>query len=82
MMNEVLNGIRVIKFYAWEKHFTNKIQDLRGSEMESLGVIKYVVAGIKFLYSTTPMLIAVLTFSTYVLLGHQLTAAKVKSVAI
>jgi len=28
-MNEILQGIRVIKFYAWEKNFEEKINKLR-----------------------------------------------------
>ena len=28
-MNEILQGIRVIKFYAWEKNFEEKIDNLR-----------------------------------------------------
>jgi len=29
VMSEVLTGIRVIKFYAWENNFTKKILGLR-----------------------------------------------------
>ena len=29
MLNEVLMGIRVIKFFAWEQSFTDKINDYR-----------------------------------------------------
>ena len=36
MMNEILYGIRVIKFYAWEKHFSAKINKIRLAELKSL----------------------------------------------
>ena len=29
VMNEILHGIRVIKFYAWEKNFEEKVTELR-----------------------------------------------------
>jgi len=37
-MNEVLFGIHVVKFYAWEEHFLDKIRVLRDAELKSLKV--------------------------------------------
>ena len=36
IMNEVLNGIRVIKFYAWENSFIKKILEIREQELKTL----------------------------------------------
>ncbi|XP_072032229.1 ATP-binding cassette sub-family C member 10-like [Amphiura filiformis] len=77
MMNEVLYGIRVIKFYTWERHFVSKINHLRGREVDSLRGIKYLDAMCVYFWATTPVFISILTFTTYAALGHQLTAAKV-----
>ena len=77
MMNEMLCGIRVLKFYAWESLFTNRIQEIRGKELQSLKGRKYLDALCVYFWATTPVLISILTFTTYALLGHQLTAAKV-----
>ena len=41
LMNEVLSGIRVIKYYAWEFAFTQKINIIRGRELELLKVRPY-----------------------------------------
>ena len=76
-MNEILNGIRVIKFYAWEQHFMEKIDVLRQAELKSLKGRKYLDALCVYFWATTPLLISILTFTTYALLGHKLTAAKV-----
>ena len=32
-MNEILDGIKVLKLYAWEPSFANKIGDIRGEEV-------------------------------------------------
>ena len=76
-MNEILFGIRVIKFYTWERFFISHIGDLRDAELKSLKSRKYLDALCVYFWATTPVLISILTFTTYVLLGHQLTAAKV-----
>ncbi|XP_071834475.1 ATP-binding cassette sub-family C member 10-like isoform X2 [Apostichopus japonicus] len=78
VMNEILRGIRVIKFYAWEKHFTERVEDLRSRELKSLRGIKYLDAMCVYFWATTPVLISILTFTTYAAfnMGH-LTAAKV-----
>ena len=81
-MNEMLCGIRVLKFYAWEDHFTSRIQDLRSAELKSLKGRKYLDALCVYFWATTPVLISILTFTTYALLGHKLTAAKVTNLII
>ncbi|XP_077869738.1 LOW QUALITY PROTEIN: ATP-binding cassette sub-family C member 10-like, partial [Saccoglossus kowalevskii] len=77
MMSEVLFGIRVIKFFAWEKHFGDRIKSLRSDELQSLKGIKYLDAFCVYFWATTPVLISLLTFTTYAALGNTLTAAKV-----
>ncbi|XP_015763601.1 PREDICTED: multidrug resistance-associated protein 7-like [Acropora digitifera] len=77
MMNEILHGIRVIKFYAWEKNFEAKIKSLRTAELKSLRGRKYLDAWCVYFWATTPVIISILTFTTYALLGNKLTAAKV-----
>lgn len=76
-MNEILSGIRVIKFYAWEKNFAQRILGLRESELNSLKGRKYLDALCVYFWATTPVLISILTFMTYALMGNELTAAKV-----
>ncbi|XP_011404304.1 PREDICTED: multidrug resistance-associated protein 7-like isoform X1 [Amphimedon queenslandica] len=77
LMTEILTGIRVIKFYAWEKNFADKVNNIRSSELKSLAGRKYLDALCVYFWATTPVLISIMTFSTYVALGHKLTAAKV-----
>jgi len=77
MMSELLAGIRVIKYFNWQQFFTSRVDGIRQEELKQLGGRKYLDALCVYLWATTPVLISVLTFITYVLLGNTLTAAKV-----
>uniref|UniRef100_A0A7N9ARN0 ATP-binding cassette, sub-family C (CFTR/MRP), member 10 n=1 Tax=Mastacembelus armatus TaxID=205130 RepID=A0A7N9ARN0_9TELE len=77
VMTEILFGIRVIKFYNWEPHFTQKVTNYRNQELSHLKAIKYLDAMCVYTWAALPVVISILTFITYVLLGNQLTAAKV-----
>ncbi|XP_073527733.1 ATP-binding cassette sub-family C member 10 [Phyllobates terribilis] len=76
-MTELLSGMRVVKFYTWERHFSRCVSSLRAQELQNLRAIKLLDAGCVYLWAALPLLISIITFITYVLLGHQLTAAKV-----
>lgn len=78
LMTEILRGIRVVKLYAWEDTFQTKIEKLRSAELKSLKGRKYLDAMCVYFWATTPVLISILTFTTYSLLGNTLTAAKVQ----
>lgn len=76
LMNEILAGIRVLKFYAWEKSFEGKINDVRGEELAILTHIAYAVGiGFTLVMSAAPAVLPVLIFYTYTKLGNRLDAA-------
>ncbi|XP_073732038.1 ATP-binding cassette sub-family C member 10 [Misgurnus anguillicaudatus] len=79
LMTEILFGIRVLKYYSWEEHFTQKIAEARKQELHHLKVLKYLDAVCVYTWAALPVVISILTFITYVLLGNSLTAAKVFS---
>ena len=81
-MAEMLTGIRVVKFMSWEPYFAEKVHQARTKELKYLKGRKYLDAICVYLWCTTPVLISVVTFATYVLLGNTLTAAKVKHTVI
>lgn len=76
-MTEILFGIRVIKFYNWEPHFAQKVAGCRERELSHLKALKYLDAMCVYTWAALPVVVSILTFVTFVLLGHQLTAAKV-----
>ena len=77
VVTEFLQGIRVIKFYAWEKFFLSKMDVVREKELRQIRAKKYLDAGCVYFWASTPILMSVLTFITYAQLGNKLTAAKV-----
>ncbi|KAM0755919.1 ATP-dependent bile acid permease [Meredithblackwellia eburnea MCA 4105] len=74
LIQEVLNGIRVIKLYAYETFFKGRISKLRGEELSSLRKIALVRSGMSASMSFVPVAAAVLSFITYSLSGHKLDA--------
>ncbi|XP_016152773.1 PREDICTED: multidrug resistance-associated protein 7 [Ficedula albicollis] len=77
LMTEFLCGIRVIKFYAWEKHFSTRINACRAKELQKVRTVSYLDALCVYMWAAVPVVVSIAIFITYVLLGHQLTATKV-----
>ena len=66
MMNEILAGVRIIKFYAWERPFGKEVGRLRGKELEALTKLAYTSAiGFSLILMSAPLIQPVLVFSTY-----------------
>ncbi|CAD5115099.1 DgyrCDS4110 [Dimorphilus gyrociliatus] len=76
LMNEVLNGMKVLKLYAWELSFKEKVNVIRNLELETLRKFSYLSAFGTFTWTCAPFIVTLATFSTYVLSGHGLTSEK------
>lgn len=57
LMNEVLNGIKVLKLYAWELAFKDKVSAIRESELHVLKKIAYLGAVSTFTWVCAPFLV-------------------------
>ncbi|CAG9820276.1 unnamed protein product [Phaedon cochleariae] len=77
IITEILRGIKAIKLYVWEQHFVRMTTKLRDQELKYLRGRKYLDALCVYFWATTPVIISILTFATYVLMGNKLTAATV-----
>lgn len=78
-MTELLSGIRVIKFFRWEQALGDRVKACRTQELRRLRIIKYLDAVCVYLWAALPVVICIAIFITYVLMGHQLTATKVRA---
>ena len=77
MMNEILAGIRIIKFYAWEKPFKKEVGAIRDKELKALTNLAYVSAiGFSLILLSAPIIQPILVFLTYIKIQNQpLTAS-------
>ncbi|CAG7825609.1 unnamed protein product, partial [Allacma fusca] len=68
LINEVLSGIKVLKFYAWEPSFEEEIKKIRQKEINIFKKQAYVDCFGEFVWNCAPFLVAFGTFATYVLI--------------
>ncbi|RKP08430.1 P-loop containing nucleoside triphosphate hydrolase protein [Thamnocephalis sphaerospora] len=74
--NELLQGIRVVKLFAWEPQLREKILGLREAELHQLWQNVKAMFLLGFIGSSLPAMITLFTFGSYTwLLGHKLSAA-------
>jgi ABC-type multidrug transport system fused ATPase/permease subunit len=73
--SEILGSMKVIKLQAWEESFQDRLLGLRQVELQELWHYAFAQALSIMLWSTTPLAVAVATFFTYIMSGHQLEVA-------
>ena len=69
-MNEILDGIKVLKMYAWEPSFARKIQKIRDEEVATLKKMSYLGAVQTFMFTASPFMVALASFATFVLVDE------------
>ena len=75
-VSEILQGIRIIKLFAWEGQFTSKIFASRGIEVEGLKSYVFTKAALSSLWSVVLPLVAMTSFLVHtLLLGNSLSPA-------
>jgi ABC-type multidrug transport system fused ATPase/permease subunit len=77
LMSQILHGIRVIKYHAWESSVRAEVQDVRRREIGTRVSIVRTDALSTAIFISTTTIVAFAGFSTYVALGGQLTAPMV-----
>ncbi|XP_054832209.1 ATP-binding cassette sub-family C member 3 [Eublepharis macularius] len=71
LMNEILNGIKVLKLYAWEPSFAEKVLEIRKNELRVLKKAAYLNSLSTFAWVSAPFLVALTTFAVYVTVGEK-----------
>ena len=62
LMSEILNGIKVLKLYAWELPFMKKINEIRGREIKFLKVNAWLEGIINFIFLLSPFVVTIGSF--------------------
>eukprot|EP01135_Chromosphaera_perkinsii_P005378 Nk52_evm59s343 gene=Nk52_evmTU59s343 len=65
LTNEVLSGIRIIKFFAWENSFWERLTEARRKEMVNLSRYIYFGASSFLLWFGAPVAVNLATFASY-----------------
>ncbi|XP_017709489.1 PREDICTED: canalicular multispecific organic anion transporter 2 isoform X2 [Rhinopithecus bieti] len=66
LMSEILNGIKVLKLYAWEPSFLKQVEGIRQGELQLLRTAAYLHAISTFTWMCTPFLVTLITLWVYV----------------
>ncbi|XP_063347264.1 ATP-binding cassette sub-family C member 2-like [Pelmatolapia mariae] len=78
IMNELLNGVKILKLYAWEPSFQKQVEDIRGEELKVMKKFAYLTSVSSFIFSSAPALVSLATFAVFVSVSNDnvLTAEK------
>ncbi|KAI9272857.1 multi drug resistance-associated protein MRP [Phascolomyces articulosus] len=83
LMNEILNGIKVIKLYAWETPFLEKIGYIRNDlELATLKKIGVFTAVQNFTWSSIPFFVSLSTFAVFIATSGVALTSQIAFVAI
>ncbi|XP_031250193.1 ABC transporter C family member 5 [Pistacia vera] len=77
--SECLRNMRILKLQAWEERYRKTLEEMRDVEFKWLRKALYSQAFITFIFWSSPIFVAAVTFGTSILLGAQLTAGSVLS---
>ncbi|XP_029783715.1 canalicular multispecific organic anion transporter 2 isoform X2 [Suricata suricatta] len=66
LMSEILGGIKVLKLYAWEPIFLEKVEGIREGELRILRQSAYLQAIATFTWICTPFLVTLTTLGVFV----------------
>ncbi|GAX83000.1 hypothetical protein CEUSTIGMA_g10427.t1 [Chlamydomonas eustigma] len=75
LMSEIINGIQMIKFYAWEAPFNVEVMKYRNNEADILRALAFWQGMFGMLLFVGPVAVAVFCFGSYSIAGNQLSPA-------
>ncbi|XP_011012564.1 PREDICTED: ABC transporter C family member 2-like isoform X4 [Populus euphratica] len=76
LMNEILAAMDTVKCYAWESSFQAKVQGVRDDELSWFRKASLLGACNSFILNSIPVMVTVISFGMYTLLGGNLTPAR------
>lgn len=75
-MNEIIQGMQIIKMYTWENSFAKMIEHIRNKEMQAVKGTSYILALLLSFWAVSRVSIF-LSLITYISVGNVITARKV-----
>ncbi|XP_030626403.1 canalicular multispecific organic anion transporter 1 isoform X2 [Chanos chanos] len=66
LMNEILNGIKILKLYTWEPSFEVQVESIREQELKVMRKSSYLSSVSTLTFTCAPALVSVLTFAVFV----------------
>ncbi|KIJ35247.1 hypothetical protein M422DRAFT_262416 [Sphaerobolus stellatus SS14] len=75
VLNELLTGLKLVKFYAWENRWIDRVLGARSIEIKWLAKMRTNQILFSAIWSLVPILVSIISFFTYVMLGHELTVS-------
>ncbi|XP_071922110.1 ABC transporter C family member 2-like [Coffea arabica] len=76
LMNEILGAMDTVKCYAWEDSFQSKVQNVRNDELSWFRRAQLLAALNSFILNSIPVVVIVVSFGMFTLLGGDLTPAR------
>eukprot|EP00026_Physarum_polycephalum_P000616 Phypoly_transcript_00617.p1 GENE.Phypoly_transcript_00617~~Phypoly_transcript_00617.p1 ORF type:complete len:1440 (+),score=150.89 Phypoly_transcript_00617:1-4320(+) len=74
LMNELISGIRLVKFFNWETYFFKRVNDVRNSELGEHYKYAYARAILSFFFMGSGIMLTMALFAMYSLVGNVLDA--------
>lgn len=66
IVNDILNGIKILKFYAWESSFEDQVQGIRENELKVMRKFAYLSSVSTFIFTCAPAIVSLATFAVFV----------------
>ncbi|XP_053927351.1 ATP-binding cassette sub-family C member 2 [Cuculus canorus] len=70
IMGEILNGIKILKLFAWEPSFEKRVNEIRARELKDLVNFSYLQSISVFVFTCAPFLVSLASFAVYVLVDE------------
>ncbi|KFM06516.1 Canalicular multispecific organic anion transporter 1, partial [Aptenodytes forsteri] len=70
IMSEILNGIKILKLFAWEPSFEKRVNEIRARELTDLMNFSYLQSISVFVFTCAPFLVSASSFAVYVLVDE------------
>jgi len=77
VLSEILSGIQIVKLFCWEEKMAERVATVRSREIANLKSFNYALAAMMFFVLSFSNILAVGTFTSFVLMGGRLSAAVV-----